>query len=180
MSEEQLKAFIEKVKIDKELQEKFNATTNPETAMDIAKEAGFFIQSSGTVEIFNHFWRSRDAAVEMLNWRNWIIKLAPQASKQWANMHGIISAKPCFIVNIAKLAIIDQIAKQSCLQPPNGACKSLIHAFKLLIDYQSSIFFDLSIWFRYENAGTTAMSITRFDEQIKALSRICKLPFKRK
>ena len=44
--------------------------------------------------------------------------------------------KTCFIVNIAKLAIIDQIAKQSCLQPPNGACKSLIHAFKLLIDYR--------------------------------------------
>lgn len=72
MSEEQLKAFIEKVKIDKELQERLNATTNPETAMAIAKEAGFIIQSSGNVEIFNHFWRSRDAAVEMLDWRKTI------------------------------------------------------------------------------------------------------------
>ena len=43
MSEEQLKAFLEKVKGDSSLQEKIKAATDPETVVVIAKEAGFSI-----------------------------------------------------------------------------------------------------------------------------------------
>ena len=43
MSEEQLKAFLEKVKADISLQEKLKAAASPEAAMDIAKAAGFSI-----------------------------------------------------------------------------------------------------------------------------------------
>ena len=43
MSEEQLKAFLEKVKADTSLQEKLKAAASPEAAMDIAKAAGFSI-----------------------------------------------------------------------------------------------------------------------------------------
>jgi predicted ribosomally synthesized peptide with nif11-like leader len=43
MSEEQLKAFLEKVKGDTSHQEKLNAAASPEAAIEIAKEAGFAI-----------------------------------------------------------------------------------------------------------------------------------------
>ena len=43
MSEEQLKAFLEKVKADTSLQEKLKAATTPEAAVEIAKEATFAI-----------------------------------------------------------------------------------------------------------------------------------------
>ena len=43
MSEEQLKAFLEKVKADTSLQEKLKAAASPEAAIEIAKEAGFAI-----------------------------------------------------------------------------------------------------------------------------------------
>ena len=43
MSEEQLKAFIEKVKADTSLQEKLKAAASPEAAVEIAKDAGFAI-----------------------------------------------------------------------------------------------------------------------------------------
>ena len=43
MSEEQLKAFLEKAKADTSLQEKLNAAASPEAAMEIAKAAGFSI-----------------------------------------------------------------------------------------------------------------------------------------
>ena len=43
MSEEQLKAFLEKVKSDTELQEKLKASASPEAAIEIAKETGFAI-----------------------------------------------------------------------------------------------------------------------------------------
>ena len=45
MSEEQLKAFIEKVKSDTELQEKLKAAASSEAALEIAKEAGFSVAS---------------------------------------------------------------------------------------------------------------------------------------
>ena len=58
MSEEQLKAFLEKVKADTELQEKLKAAASPEAAMEIAKAAGFAITAediqsmqSATVEL---------------------------------------------------------------------------------------------------------------------------------
>ena len=44
MSEEQLKAFLEKVKSDISIQEKLKAAS-PEAAVEIAKEAGFSISS---------------------------------------------------------------------------------------------------------------------------------------
>ena len=43
MSEEQLKAFLEKIKGDTSLQEKLKAAAFPEAALEIAKDAGFSI-----------------------------------------------------------------------------------------------------------------------------------------
>ena len=43
MSEEQLKAFLEKVKSDTNLQEKLKAADDAEAVAEIAKEAGFSI-----------------------------------------------------------------------------------------------------------------------------------------
>ena len=43
MSQEQLKAFLEKVKGDTSLQEKLKAAASPEAVIEIAKEAGFSI-----------------------------------------------------------------------------------------------------------------------------------------
>ena len=58
MSEEQLKAFLEKVKGDTTLQEKLKAAASLEAAIEIAKEAGFAITAedirsmqSATVEL---------------------------------------------------------------------------------------------------------------------------------
>ena len=43
MSEEQLKAFLEKVQGDDSLQKKLKAAANPNVVVSIAKEAGFSI-----------------------------------------------------------------------------------------------------------------------------------------
>ena len=43
MSEEQLKAFIEKVKADTSLQEKLKAAVDPDAVVSIAKDSGFAI-----------------------------------------------------------------------------------------------------------------------------------------
>ncbi len=45
MSEEQLKAFIEKVKADSSLQEKLKGTADAETVVAIAQDTGFSISS---------------------------------------------------------------------------------------------------------------------------------------
>ena len=45
MSEQQLKAFLEKVKGDTNLQERLKAAANPDAVVSIAKEAGFGISS---------------------------------------------------------------------------------------------------------------------------------------
>ena len=45
MSEEQLKAFLEKVKADTNLQEKLKAAADANTVAAIAKEAGFSISA---------------------------------------------------------------------------------------------------------------------------------------
>ena len=45
MSEEQLKAFLEKVKADTSIQEKLKAAANPDAVLAIAKEAGFSISA---------------------------------------------------------------------------------------------------------------------------------------
>ena len=58
MSEEQLNAFLEKVKGDISLQEKLNGTADADTVVELAKEAGFAISAediqsmpSATVEV---------------------------------------------------------------------------------------------------------------------------------
>ena len=58
MSEEQLKAFLEKVKADTSLQESLKAAASPDAAVEIAKDAGFAITAediqsmqSATVEL---------------------------------------------------------------------------------------------------------------------------------
>ena len=43
MSEEQLKAFLEKVKAETSLQEKLKAATDNDAVVEIAKEAGFSV-----------------------------------------------------------------------------------------------------------------------------------------
>ncbi len=45
MSEEQLKAFLEKVKGDTSLQERLKAATDSDAVLAIAKEAGFMISA---------------------------------------------------------------------------------------------------------------------------------------
>ena len=45
MSEEQLKAFLEKVKADTSLQEKLKAAANNDAVVAIAEEAGFVVTS---------------------------------------------------------------------------------------------------------------------------------------
>ena len=45
MSEEQLKAFLEKIKADTSLQEKLQAAADIDAALAIAKEAGFSISA---------------------------------------------------------------------------------------------------------------------------------------
>ena len=45
MSEEQLKAFLEKVKADTSLQEMFQAAADADAVVSIAKEAGFSISA---------------------------------------------------------------------------------------------------------------------------------------
>ena len=58
MSEEQLKAFLEKVQGDTSLQDKLKAAATPEAAIEIAKDSGFSITAediqsmqSATVEL---------------------------------------------------------------------------------------------------------------------------------
>ena len=58
MSEEQLKAFLEKVKADTSLQERLNGAADADAVVEIAKEAGFAITAediqsmqSATVEL---------------------------------------------------------------------------------------------------------------------------------
>ena len=55
MSEEQLKAFLEKVKADTSLQEKLNEAADADAVVEIAKEAGFSItaedKQSSTAEL---------------------------------------------------------------------------------------------------------------------------------
>ena len=45
MSEEQLKAFLEKVKLDTSLQEKLKSVTDADAVVEIAKASGFVISA---------------------------------------------------------------------------------------------------------------------------------------
>ena len=61
MSEEQLKAFLEKVKADTSLQEKLQAAADSDSVLAIAKEAGFGISAD---DIFKAESEIRDAELE--------------------------------------------------------------------------------------------------------------------
>ena len=54
MSEEQLKAFLEKVKHDLSLQEKLKAIKDVEAAVDIAMSAGFVVSSDEILKSFSY------------------------------------------------------------------------------------------------------------------------------
>ena len=51
MSEEQLKAFLEKVKVDTNLQEKLKAAKSPEDVVGIAKEHGYEFTADKIAEL---------------------------------------------------------------------------------------------------------------------------------
>ena len=50
MSEEQLKAFLEKVKADTSLQEQLKAATDTDAVVEIAKASGFVISADDWIE----------------------------------------------------------------------------------------------------------------------------------
>ena len=51
MSEEQLKAFLEKVKADTSLQEKLKAAADSDAVLEVAKDAGFSISADVVTKI---------------------------------------------------------------------------------------------------------------------------------
>ena len=89
MSEEQLKAFLEKVKGDTSLQEKLKAAGSPDAAIEIAKEAGFAITAediqsmqSATVELSDEELEgAAGGLITNLKIRNNIIYCCNRASK---------------------------------------------------------------------------------------------------
>ena len=64
MSEEQLNAFLEKVKADTSLQEKLKAAASPEAAVEIAKDAGFSITTEDIQSIQSATVELSDAELE--------------------------------------------------------------------------------------------------------------------
>ena len=68
MSEEQLKAFLEKVKADTSLQEKLNAAASPDGAVEIAKEAGFSITAEDIQSMQSSTIELSDAELEVCSW----------------------------------------------------------------------------------------------------------------
>ena len=64
MSEEQLKAFLEKVKSDTELQEKLKAAGSNEAALQIAKDAGFSITAEDIQSMQSQSGEASDEELE--------------------------------------------------------------------------------------------------------------------
>ena len=62
MSEEQLKALLEKVKDDTELQEKFNGAADTDAVLAIAKEDGFSISTADLEKAQSKLWLSISTA----------------------------------------------------------------------------------------------------------------------
>ena len=62
MSEEQLQAFLEKVKDDTELQEKFNGAADTYAVLAITKEAGFSISTADFEKAQSKLWFSISTA----------------------------------------------------------------------------------------------------------------------
>ena len=78
MSEEQLNAFLEKVKSDTSLQDKLKGAASPEAAVEIAKEAGFSITAediqsmqSATVELSDEELEGASGGWCGLSTENW-------------------------------------------------------------------------------------------------------------
>ncbi len=77
MSEEQLKAFHEKVKGDSSLQEKLKAAANANAVAAIAKEAGFSISAEDLTQVQSELWRKTELSESELEgvaggFVNWI------------------------------------------------------------------------------------------------------------
>ena len=75
MSEEQLKAFLEKVKADTSLQEKLNGAADADAVVEIAKAAGFAITAediqsmqSATVELSDEELEGAAGGRFILSW----------------------------------------------------------------------------------------------------------------
>ena len=64
MSEEQFKAFLEKVKSDTELQEKLKAAGSNEAALQIAKDAGFSITAEDIQSMQSQSGEASDEELE--------------------------------------------------------------------------------------------------------------------
>ena len=78
MSEEQLKAFLEKVKGDTTLQEKLNGAADADAVVEIAKDAGFSITAediqsmqSATVELSDEELEGASGGWCGLSTHNW-------------------------------------------------------------------------------------------------------------
>ena len=71
MSEEQLKAFIEKVKADTSLQEKLKAAVDADAVTAIAKEAGFSISADDLKKAQSEFSEEELEGVAGGTWSSW-------------------------------------------------------------------------------------------------------------
>ena len=69
MSEEQFKAFLEKVKSDTELLEKLKAAGSNEAALQIAKEAGFSITAEDIQSVQSQSGEVSDEELDSCSWR---------------------------------------------------------------------------------------------------------------
>ena len=72
MSEEQLKAFLEKVKADTSLQEKLKAAADTNTVAAIAKEAGFSISADDLTKLTKAQSKLSDQELEGVAGGLWI------------------------------------------------------------------------------------------------------------
>ena len=75
MSEEQLKAFLEKVKADTSLQEKLKAATDNDAVAAIAKEAGFSISADDLKNAQSGISEISDEELERVAGGTGVIKL---------------------------------------------------------------------------------------------------------
>ena len=87
MSEEQLKAFLEKVKGDTSLQEKLKAAASPEAALQIAKDAGFSITAEDIQSM-------QSATVELSD-----VELEGASGGRVANPHGSSNNTLCRMIS---------------------------------------------------------------------------------
>ena len=71
MSEEQLKAFLEKVKGDTSLQEKLKAAANADAVTAIANEAGFSISADDLTKAQSELSEEELEGVAGGNWAKW-------------------------------------------------------------------------------------------------------------